>query len=363
MPDPVEVLERLRGHRFVRPPTVDDIAARAGRRRRRRRLVLATTLALTLTPALLAVTTLRRDDSAEVLTSADETLSLARIPEGVSARVVDGVPLFIVRRGDHVTAFLARTNHLSGEQLWWCPAEGVFASPAHSEIYTEDGVAIGGPAPRGLDRAAVTVRGATVHVNPHLVSPGPWRWEQGAQAQTPPSTSVGDDPAVAWSSGFCRDPVKAPVVHAGTAAAPDCPDTGPPAATTFRVKLPDGQVFTPSGVRRDDRALAAPGGPLQLEVESVVDPSVRLLRLEYVVGREGAPPFRTLADRADVVGTARTDLAWDLRLGDGSPAPPGRYEVVALTIIGADDRPCGAGPGTSESVRLGSLVVPGPGPG
>lgn len=33
MPDPVELLERLQGHCFVAPPTMEELAARAARRR------------------------------------------------------------------------------------------------------------------------------------------------------------------------------------------------------------------------------------------------------------------------------------------------------------------------------------------
>lgn len=195
------------------------------------------------------------------------------------------------------------------------------------------------------------------------MTPGPWRWEQGPV--TGSTIPGGRKLPEAWASGFCSSPLKAPASAGGSAAAPapheGCPPA-PPTALRVNVTLPDGPSLSPAGPPHD-RELAAPGEPLRLDVEAVVDPAVRLLRLEYVVRNEGDRTFRTLARRADVTGTVRTRLTWDLRLENGSPAPPGRYELLALAIIDTDNHPCGPGPGASEEVEFGYLVIPAQPPG
>jgi hypothetical protein len=70
-----------------------------------------------------------------------------------------------VRAGNSVHVFLTDVQHLRGEDtLWWCPDDRVFVGPAHGEAFSERGVAIGGPAQRGLDQLAVDVDAGRVVV-------------------------------------------------------------------------------------------------------------------------------------------------------------------------------------------------------
>jgi nitrite reductase/ring-hydroxylating ferredoxin subunit len=100
-------------------------------------------------------------------------LALDSLPEGVSAHEVEGVPVFLVRHGRSVEGFLDRAQHLANEQLWWCPAEEVFVSPFHGELFDAQGRALAGPAFRDLDRVSVevTVDGAAF-VDPFTVQRG-----------------------------------------------------------------------------------------------------------------------------------------------------------------------------------------------
>jgi hypothetical protein len=132
-------------------------------------------------------------------------MALGGIPEGVTAIVVDGVSLFVVRQGESVRALLPRTTHLSDEVLWWCPSERLFISPVHGETYTEAGDEIGGPGPRGLDSVAVTVAGSAVRIDPDAITPGRAR---AANGEEPPAPTM---PARSWvEAGFCDNPLEAP---------------------------------------------------------------------------------------------------------------------------------------------------------
>lgn len=103
-------------------------------------------------------------------------LALDYLPEGVTPLRVQGVPVFLMRHGRDVQAYLDDAQHLANEQLWWCPAEEVFLSPFHSELFDADGRALAGPAFRGLDRVSVKVTAdGGVVVDPFTVQPGPAR--------------------------------------------------------------------------------------------------------------------------------------------------------------------------------------------
>src|SRR5437879_6290597 len=91
------------------------------------------------------------------------SVSLREVPEGVSAHKLDGKPVFVVRRGASVVAFLADVRHLPGERgLWWCPKEQQFVSPTHGELFDRDGHVLGGPARGDLNRLQITVRNGRV---------------------------------------------------------------------------------------------------------------------------------------------------------------------------------------------------------
>lgn len=85
--------------------------------------------------------------------SGEKGIPLSSIPEGVSARRIDGTPVFLEREGKSVTVYATDVHHLEGETaLWWCPTEGVFFSPTQGELFDRRGRVQGGPASRGLDQ-------------------------------------------------------------------------------------------------------------------------------------------------------------------------------------------------------------------
>lgn len=103
-------------------------------------------------------------------------LALDSLPEGVTAHTVEGVPLFLVRHGRDVKGLLDDAQHLPNEQLWWCPAEEVFVSPFHGELFDAEGRLLVGPGVRDLDRVAVRVTATGfVVVDPFTVQQGTTR--------------------------------------------------------------------------------------------------------------------------------------------------------------------------------------------
>jgi len=99
-------------------------------------------------------------------------LALDSLPEGMTAHKVQGVPVFLVRHGRDVKGYLDDAQHLANEQLWWCPAEEVFVSPFHGELFDAQGRALAGPAFGDLERVGVKVTaGGVVVVDPFTVQP------------------------------------------------------------------------------------------------------------------------------------------------------------------------------------------------
>ena len=103
--------------------TMREVNGLAGRRSdapgaRRPKWLLVAGVAMLVVVVLFAF--LMQDDDGIV------TLDLGDIPAGVSARVIDGEPVFLVRADDDVRVLLADTRHLPDDTLWWCPDEAVF---------------------------------------------------------------------------------------------------------------------------------------------------------------------------------------------------------------------------------------------
>ncbi len=63
---------------------------------------------------------------------------------------------FIVRAKDRVYALTARCAHL-GCTVNWFPGLGIFKCPCHGSHYRSDGTNFAGPAPRPLDRLAISL--------------------------------------------------------------------------------------------------------------------------------------------------------------------------------------------------------------
>jgi hypothetical protein len=133
------------------------------------------------------------------------TLPLRSVPEGVSARTVDARPVFLNRQGDRVTTFRTDPHGTPGlHVLWWCPKEQLFVEPVHAETFDANGKILDGPAQRGLDRLKTTVKGGTVTVDLHQVTPG-----STARPETSPPVDAGTSGA--WNTSpqsFCFQAVK-----------------------------------------------------------------------------------------------------------------------------------------------------------
>lgn len=103
-------------------------------------------------------------------------IALADVPKGVTLHHVNGKDVWIDRAGDQLTAFLDDAQHL-GHGVVYCAGRGVFMSPAHGELFARNGVALDGPAARGLDRLPVEVEVADedprVVIDTSSVSAGP----------------------------------------------------------------------------------------------------------------------------------------------------------------------------------------------
>jgi hypothetical protein len=86
---------------------------------------------------------------------------------------VSDLNLFVVMDGTRPLALSARSPHL-GEPVAFCGLGNVFED-VHGSIFDSVGTYLMGPAPRGMDRVQVRLKGAGVDVKPGQVSPGPAR--------------------------------------------------------------------------------------------------------------------------------------------------------------------------------------------
>lgn len=132
-------------------------------------------------------------------------VALDYVPEGVSLRSLDGHPAFLAREGHDLTAFVVDVRHLSGEPLWWCPNEGIFAGPFHGEMFDRQGRRIDGPGVGGLNRYLVRLDGRRAFIDTNDVALG------GAERSgtSPAQIIEGNGP---WDSGpgsFCDGAIKA----------------------------------------------------------------------------------------------------------------------------------------------------------
>lgn len=116
--------------------------------------------------------------------------------------------MFVARRGDHVTVFLADPQHLGDEELWWCSQEQVYVSPAHGELFDADGRLWDGPATRGLDRYKVEVVDDLVMVlNRQVIKGEPPRPGADAAGLLQGDALEGYRNPPWPNNSFCRDPI------------------------------------------------------------------------------------------------------------------------------------------------------------
>ncbi len=200
------------------PPPELDLSAELTPTRTRRPIALvvvgiATVIALLVT----AIAVVGHGDTTTLTARRGNTvtLSLDSIPKGVSARTLQGTAVFLMRHGHRLTVFISDPQRFPTEtELWWCPKERIFGTPAGGEAFARNGAKLGGPSRRGLDRLETKVRGTEVSIFLQRVIPGPV-----ASAPLPKTvTSIPDERS--WNTGlgsFCRHPV---VSGAGTVTVP-----------------------------------------------------------------------------------------------------------------------------------------------
>jgi nitrite reductase/ring-hydroxylating ferredoxin subunit len=77
-----------------------------------------------------------------------------------SATYVSEARLFVANTGSHIYAISQKCPHL-GCRVGFCDSSGRFECPCHGSVYDLGGEWIEGPAPRGMDRFALTLDSAT----------------------------------------------------------------------------------------------------------------------------------------------------------------------------------------------------------
>ncbi len=94
---------------------------------------------------------------------------------------VDPLPVFLVRDGDDVRAFIGidprngcDVQLFAARSLPWGSFPPMFEDMCHGSIYNFSGERIGGPSPWTLDELVVTIRDGRVYASTSAVIPGRW---------------------------------------------------------------------------------------------------------------------------------------------------------------------------------------------
>jgi hypothetical protein len=139
----------------------------------------------------------------------DDTLRLSRLPEGVTAHVVDGNDVFVARDGNEVRVLLPDPGRLPDDLLWWCPNEQVFIEVNRGTFFDRDGLWIAGPAEGALNQHPVELDGDRLVVDTDKVvrgTPTP----RGEMPAGVPTSGAGLFPPNSGPDSICQDPVAAP---------------------------------------------------------------------------------------------------------------------------------------------------------
>jgi len=93
----------------------------------------------------------------------------------------NALPVFLVRDGEHVRAFIGvdprngcAIEFLTARTLPWGSFPSMLHDTCHGSIYNFAGERIGGPSPWTLDELVVTVRDGRVYASTSAVIPGRW---------------------------------------------------------------------------------------------------------------------------------------------------------------------------------------------
>lgn len=157
-----------------------------------------------------------------MLRNDDGTLRLSRLPQGVTAHVVNGKDVFVSRHGDEVRVLLPDPVRLPDDLLWWCPNEQIFIEVNHGATFDRDGLWIRGPAGGAMNQHPVELDGDRLVIDTDTVVRGT-RDRTGEMPPGVPDTGAGLFPPNSGPDSICQDPVAAPP----SAARQLEPHTGP----------------------------------------------------------------------------------------------------------------------------------------
>jgi hypothetical protein len=104
------------------------------------------------------------------------------------------VNVFVVADSEPLIAVIGEDPHL-GERVYYCPSSGWFQTPNGGSKFDHRGFYRLGPAPRGLDRAALRIEHGLVSVNRSQRAAGPARGlTDGGQPAGPGCADIPGDP-------------------------------------------------------------------------------------------------------------------------------------------------------------------------
>jgi cytochrome b6-f complex iron-sulfur subunit len=86
--------------------------------------------------------------------------------------LVPSARAYLTKQNDEVVALWSRCPHL-GCRVPWCESAGEFECPCHGTSFNRIGEHRSGPAPRGMDRFAVTIEDGQLVIDTGLITSGP----------------------------------------------------------------------------------------------------------------------------------------------------------------------------------------------
>ncbi len=99
------------------------------------------------------------------------TIPAAAVP-GTGVIEIAAARAYLTKEGDAVVALSWKCPHL-GCRVPWCDSSQEFECPCHGSIFNRVGERREGPAPRGMDRFAVTTEDGVLVIDPNTVISGP----------------------------------------------------------------------------------------------------------------------------------------------------------------------------------------------
>lgn len=89
-----------------------------------------------------------------------------------SVQLVPAAKAYLTKHEEEIVAIWSRCPHL-GCRVPWCESGGTFECPCHGTTFNRLGEHRDGPAPRGMDRFAVTIEDGELIIDTGVVINGP----------------------------------------------------------------------------------------------------------------------------------------------------------------------------------------------